>query len=101
MGFKGIEKFNDALLSKQVWRVINNPDSLCHHVFKARFFPDCSIHEARDSIAGSYVWKSIICARDVIRKGMVWLIGAGESVRIKEDKWLPGQANRSVISPLP
>ena len=38
IGFKDIEKFNDSLLAKQVWRMINNPDSLCHRVFKARFF---------------------------------------------------------------
>ena len=101
LGFKEIEKFNDALLAKQVWRLINNPDSLCHKVFKARFFPDCSILEAQASSSGSYAWKSIISARDVIRKGMVWCIGTGEAVRIKEDRWLPGSTNCSVISPLP
>ena len=36
MRFKDIEKFiNDSLLAKQVWRMINNLDSLCHRVFKA------------------------------------------------------------------
>ncbi|XP_065621164.1 uncharacterized mitochondrial protein AtMg00310-like [Quercus suber] len=54
MGFKEIEKFNDALLAKQVWQMINNPNSLCHRVFKARFFPNCSILEARESTVGSY-----------------------------------------------
>ena len=68
LGFKEIEKFKDALLAKQVWRMINNPDSLYHKVFKARFFPECSILEVRDSICGSYTWKSILSARDVIRK---------------------------------
>ena len=101
MGFKEIEKFNDALLAKQVWRLINNPDSLCHKVFKARFFPDCSILEARDSTCGSYAWKSIISARDIIRKGMVWRIGIGNSVRIKQDRWLPIQPCRTPISALP
>ena len=38
MGFKEIEKFNDALLAKQVWWLINNPSSRCYWVFKARFF---------------------------------------------------------------
>ncbi|XP_030936331.1 uncharacterized protein LOC115961495 [Quercus lobata] len=85
----------------RVWRTINNPDSLCHRVFKARFFPDCLIFEAKDSTLGSYAWKSIISARDVIREGMVWRIGNGQSVRIREDKWLPVQSNRSVISSLP
>lgn len=64
MGFKEIEKFNDALLSKQVWQLINNPTSLCYRVFKARFFPDCSILEARESVVGSYAWKSLLSARD-------------------------------------
>ena len=35
------------------------------------------------------------------RKGMVWCIGTEEALRIKEDRWLPGRANCSVISPLP
>ena len=68
MGFKEIEKFNDSLLTKQVWRMINNPNSLCHHVFKARFFPNCSILEAKDSSIGSYAWKSILSARDVKKR---------------------------------
>ena len=68
---------------------------------KLDFFPDCSILEAKDSTLGSYAWKSIISARDVIREGMVWRIGNGQSIKIREDKWLPVQSNRSVISSLP
>ena len=66
-GFKEIEKLNDALLAKQVWRMINNFVSLCHRVFKARFFLDCSILDAKQSKSRSYAWKSIIGARDVTR----------------------------------
>ena len=100
VGFKEIEKFNDSLLIKQVWRMINNPNSLCHKVFKARFFLDCSILDAKDSTICSYAWKSILGARDVIRRGMVWRIGNGQDVRIKEDRWLPIKSNRVAISPL-
>ena len=52
--------------------MINNPSSLCYWVFKARFFPDCSILEARESVVGSYAWKSLLSVRDVVRKGMIW-----------------------------
>ena len=78
--------------------MINNPNSLCHRVFKARFFPNSSILEAKDSNTTSYSWKSIISARDVIRKGMVWRFGNGQNVRIEEDKWLPGNSNCPIIS---
>ena len=81
--------------------MINNPSSLCYWVFKARFFPDCSILEARESVVGSYAWKSLLSVRDVVRKGMIGHVGNGESVRIKGDCWLPNQACCSVISPLP
>lgn len=101
MGFKDIEKLNDALLAKQVWHMINKPNSLCHRVVKARFFLNCSILEAKVSTIGSYAWKSIISARDVIKKGIVWRIGNGSSVRIKEDKWLLVKNSSSIISPLP
>ena len=70
MGFREIEKFNDALLAKQVWWLINNSNSLCHHVFKARFFSDCSILGARESIVGSYAWKTLLrtpTADDVVK----------------------------------
>ena len=59
--------------------MIHNLDSLCYKVFKTRFLPDCSILEAKDSTIGSYAWKSILSARDVIKKrlgvvGWEWAI---------------------------
>ncbi|KAG8473015.1 hypothetical protein CXB51_034919 [Gossypium anomalum] len=38
-GFWNLEKFNIALLAKQGWRLITNPDSLLAHVLKAKYFP--------------------------------------------------------------
>ena len=81
--------------------MINNLDSLCFRVFKARFFPNYSILKAKDSVVGFYAWKSILSARDVIQKGMVWRIENAQSVRIKEDKSLPMKVSSSIISPLP
>ena len=66
MGFKEIEKFNEALLAKQVWRMMHNPDSLCFRVFKARFFLNCSILDAKDPNSSSYAWKSILSALKIL-----------------------------------
>ena len=54
MGFKDLSLFNEALLAKQVWRLIHNKQSLCYRVFKEKFFPNCSIMEATTSSIGSY-----------------------------------------------
>ncbi|XP_062099674.1 uncharacterized protein LOC133805509 [Humulus lupulus] len=45
-GFCSLRDFNLALLSKQGWRFLSNPDSLASRIFKARYFPNNSFLEA-------------------------------------------------------
>ena len=54
MGFRDLALYNDSLLAKQAWRLLHNRSSLFYKVFKARFFPNSSIMEAKDSRGGSY-----------------------------------------------
>lgn len=81
--------------------MMNNSNLLSYKFFKARFFPNCSILEANDFKVGSYVWKSILSAGKVVKKGMVWRICDGDTLIVREDKWLIGPCCRSIISPLP
>lgn len=46
LGFRDLTLFNKALLAKQVWRVIENPDSLLARFLKARYFKHVDIMEA-------------------------------------------------------
>ncbi|KAH1038289.1 hypothetical protein J1N35_040032 [Gossypium stocksii] len=47
MGFWDLHFFNLALLAKQGWRLIHNKNSLCHKVFKVKYFLNCSFMEAK------------------------------------------------------
>jgi hypothetical protein len=38
MGFQDMRLFNQALLSRQAWRLIQFPDSLCAQLLKAKYY---------------------------------------------------------------
>jgi hypothetical protein len=101
IGLRDLGIFNEALLAKQVWRLLHNPSSLFFKVFKAKYFPRCSILEVQQSTKGSYAWRSILSARDLITKGLVWRVGTGKDIRIWGDKWLIGSNNHRIISTPP
>ena len=102
MGFRDIAMFNDFLLAKQVWRLLKNPESLFYKVFKARFFPNCTIMEAKHIGGGSHAWNSILHGRDVLLRGWGcrWRIVNGNSVRIWQHHQLPRKHPPLVLSPM-
>ena len=70
MGFKDLPLYNDTLLAKQAWRLLQNKNSLFYRVFKSKFFPHYSLTKAIDTQDGSYAWRSILIGREVLKEGM-------------------------------
>ena len=77
MGFKDLRAFNLALLAKQGWRLTQNIESLAHRVLKARYFPESNFLEAQIGKKPSYTWRSLMAAKEVLRRGLRWNIGNG------------------------
>ena len=85
IGFRNIKKFNEALLAKQYWRLLNNSSTLAYKVFQHRFFQDENILNLNDLAKGSYAWKSIKGIKHIVEIGSKWWIGRGNKVKIWGD----------------
>ncbi|XP_059458257.1 uncharacterized protein LOC132187840 [Corylus avellana] len=99
MGFRDIVCFNKALLAKQSWRLMQNPDSLAAKVISAKYFPRGSYMTAKIRNKPSYAWRSILAGRELFQEGIFWRIGDGRSVSIWRDKWLPRLTTYSIQTP--
>ena len=88
MGFCDLHSFNLTMLSKQVWRLIHDTDSLFYKVYKARYFPNSSFMMANVGSNPSFVWRSLLTARDIIFRGSKWRVGNGRTIGVYTHKWL-------------
>lgn len=85
--------FNQALLAKQSWRIVNNEGSLMSRVLKGKYFPNCTFWEAKLNTNVSFTWRSILGARKVIEKGARRVVGDGATTSIWGDPWVPHLPN--------
>ena len=87
------------MLAKQGWRLIQEKDSLLYRCFKARYFPRLNFLDASDVPNSSYVWKSLMAAQTILKKGSCWRVGDGSTIRVTSDKWILNQVTNRVLYP--
>ncbi|KAL8100581.1 hypothetical protein AgCh_032729 [Apium graveolens] len=93
MGFKKIRDFNLAMLGRQGWRLLAFENSLVGRVFKAKYYPNSNFLEAKMGSNPSYVWRSVLEAQVLIRRGARWRVGDGSNIGILAQPWLPDRQN--------
>ncbi|XP_058003643.1 uncharacterized mitochondrial protein AtMg00310-like [Hevea brasiliensis] len=89
LGFRDLQSFNQALLAKQGWRIITNPNSLLARVLKGEYFHASSFSQASINGNPSWGWRSLLWRREILLHGMRWQVNNGNSILCKEDKWIP------------
>jgi hypothetical protein len=89
LGFRDLELFNLALLAKQGWRLIQNPESLVARIMKAKYYPNTNFLDAEIGRNPSYAWRSIWNSKKLLKEGLIWRVGNGTNIKIWEDPWLP------------
>ncbi|KAL4348523.1 hypothetical protein GQ457_17G007670 [Hibiscus cannabinus] len=87
LGFRNLKQFNIALLGKQVWKLYTCRDSLCFKVLSAKYFTDGNIMNAGPKDKCSFVWRSILKAKEELKAGFHWRIGVDSEVAMFQQKW--------------
>lgn len=95
---RNLQIFNRALLAKQAWRVITHPNSLMAKTLMNKYFPNIPFMEVKVSWMASYMWRSILSARDYLGNGAIKVIGPGRSIDIWHDPWVPCLPNFKVLA---
>ena len=88
IGFRDIELFNLALLARQVWRLLQDPESLSARVLRARYYPHGSILHATIGAHPSQVWRSLLEGKEILAIGLIKRIGKGANTNIWTQNWL-------------
>ena len=99
MGFRDLHSFNLAMLAKQCWRLLQNPDSLCARVLGAKYYPNGDILKAGPKKGSSFTWQSIVAGIQTFKRGCIWRIGSGSHINIWDDPWIPSSESRRIITP--
>jgi hypothetical protein len=99
MGFRDLHCFNQAMLAKQCWRLLSDPDSLCAQVLRAKYYPDGDLINAVLKKGSSFTWQSIMSGLKTFKRGCIWRPGNGDTINIWSDHWIPSSPTRMVVTP--
>lgn len=97
LGFRNLENFNLALLSRQAWWILNDPASLSARILQVKYFPSSSFLEAELGPNPSEIWRAMIAGRDILHQSSK--IGDGETTQIWRDNWISKDRMMRLLAP--
>ena len=99
LGFRDIETFNDALLTKHTWRLLKDPSSLLGQTLLNKYCREGNLLDCYAPNSASHGWRGILAGRDIIKKGMGWVVGNGDCISVWRDNWLSIEQQMGPIGP--
>ncbi|KAF7810427.1 ribonuclease H [Senna tora] len=94
--FRQMMEVNEALLAKQVWRILTLEDSLVSKVFMGKYRSSFQNYQLMPKPNSSPLWKKLCRASRVVTDHISWRVGNGEKIKLNDAKWIrPDYQNHS------
>ena len=84
LGFKDFELFNLAMLARQAWRLLQNPEAVSAWLLKRIYVLPATLGSHP-----SQIWRAIVEGRDILNQGLIRRVCNGNTTHIWNDNWLP------------
>lgn len=88
LGLRKAEVFNEALLAKLAWQMINDPNKVWVRVMHEKYLKQHDFLTATIFSGSSWSWKSIIKGRAVVGNNTGWKLGDGRNINLWSDCWV-------------
>lgn len=85
LGFRELSTFNQALLTKQSWRILRDPTNLLAKTLRGKYFKDENFLQANLGSNLSLTWKNILWGRDIFVKRFIWKVGNEKYIEIDKN----------------
>jgi hypothetical protein len=92
----GIRRFglmNKAMLSKQYWRICNNPNLLVSKTLRSKYYPNQDPYLHKPKQHASLIWKNIMTQSHPKLIQGSWRVGKGLTIPINHPAWFSPHPN--------
>lgn len=69
-------------------------------IYRDKYFRALDFLKAKLGLNPSFIWRSVLSARNLLNEGLQWRVGTRENIKIWEEKWLPTLLTKCVQSPV-
>ncbi|XP_060963739.1 uncharacterized protein LOC133033144 [Cannabis sativa] len=88
LGFRKSLEMNQALLAKWGWDLLNENQSLCCKVLKAKYLRGRQFFDCDVKSSDSWFWRNVVRAKEILKEGACKLIANGSDTSIWNDPWV-------------
>lgn len=100
LGMRCFESFNVAMLMRQLWTILKNPQLLVSQVMNMKYFKNSDMFSSEPKSNDSFVWKSLRGAMKIFKSGLKLEITNGSgyiqtrgSIQLNQNTFRRGDGN--------